>query len=115
MRPLAVLLAVLCFPGCDLDPVSCDDFAATSVMLTLTNSDGAAIEGAAVSFVSDDLSDDCFENDPGSYVCGYEVEGDLTISAEAVGYQSQTTTVTVGADECHVITETAEMALAPVD
>ena len=44
----------------------------------------------------------------------YERAGTYTITVSGAGYQPQTETVTVTADECHVITQNVDIALQPV-
>ena len=45
----------------------------------------------------------------------YERAGSYTITVSGTGYQPKTTTVTVTADECHVITQNVDIALQPVE
>ena len=51
------------------------------------------------------------ETEPGTWVGLGETTGEWTISAQATGYVSQSRTVTLESDGCHVIGQTLEFAL----
>jgi len=51
----------------------------------------------------------------GEFACAFEVAGDLTIRVEADGYAPFEQTVTVRADECHVIGRTITAVLSLPD
>lgn len=109
-----LLTASLGLGGCVISPVECTDLAAVSVSLTLENQNGESVAGADVRFSADGSAEEpCTEFDVGTYTCGYEVEGELTITIGADGYEPASISVTVGADECHVITEEVTVVLVP--
>jgi hypothetical protein len=103
MRPLALLLSVLCLTGCE-EPTGCDTMAAVSVSVTLLDESGSLISNAEMTY-SVDGGDEvaCDELGSGEYSCGYEVDGTLTIRTRAMGFTDDEFEVEVAADECHVI------------
>ena len=117
MRALIPCLLAASILGCD-DPkdtggYDCTTIAVSSVQVTLTDDAGAAISGASLT-VSDDSGNtqDC-EEGSGQYICGWEMTGDLTISASAEGFEPAAQEVTVESDGCHPITEDLTIALSP--
>jgi hypothetical protein len=107
MRNLSVLsLLVGLLAGCPTKPVVCTTEARGSVNLTVVDEAGAPIDGAVVTYTvvgSDAVP--CDDTGDGQWVCGWEVDGGLTIDVSAPGYQAERTTVEVDldADQCHVI------------
>ncbi len=88
--------------------VDCTEVEVASVLATVTDAGGGALEDVAVQWSYRDAEmapQPCDSMSDGSWVCGWEVEGDLEIYAEAGGHAGQMVGVHVGADECHVITE----------
>ncbi len=57
----------------------------------------------------------CDDMGDGEFVCGWEIEGDFEITARAFGYSTEIASVTVGADECHVIPEKVGLTLTALD
>jgi hypothetical protein len=118
--PLLPLLAplVALAAGCPLpdDGVVCTDMAASSVNVSVVDPDGAPIPGATVTYAvgEGDLAN-CDAMGDGTWVCGWEVAGDITIHVQAEGYEDHSQVVTVGADECHVIPERLDVVLEPVE
>lgn len=49
-----------------------------------------------------------------SWVCGWEVAGELIVRVEAEGFEQQDTLVTVEADACHVLSESLTVTMQPV-
>jgi hypothetical protein len=105
---LAASFALLTtFTACFEKEVGCDDYAASSVQLTLVDESGAPVVGASVIAAADTGDIDCEDWDAsGVYICGYEVSGLFVISIEAEGFESQEIELEVGLteDECHVET-----------
>ena len=92
---------------------ACDDVAYASVVLTVVDDQGNVIEAASATFSVDGGEvRPCDSEIAEGFWCGVEVDGDFTITAEAEGYESATTMVTVEADRCHVMTEEIELVLA---
>lgn len=88
--------------------VDCTDVEMASVIATVAGSSGEALEGVSVHWGyrdADMAPQPCDPMSDGSWVCGWEVAGDLEIYAEAGGHAGEMASVHVGADECHVITE----------
>ncbi|MEL6343491.1 MAG: hypothetical protein AAFV53_10180 [Myxococcota bacterium] len=108
----SILFIVPMLAACDeIFPSICTNEARTSVMLELTDLDGAPISGADVTVSNDAFTEDCEEWDDGDYACGWEMEGALIVRADAEGYLADSIDVTVDSDECHIITEQASLTL----
>ena len=101
-----------------MEYVSCTADVVPSVMVSVSDEDGAAIADAQVSYapLSEDIeaeSIDCWGFDDAFY-CGEELPGVFNITAEAAGFQVGNAEITVEMDElgCHVITESVDFILA---
>lgn len=100
--------------GCPSE-VACDLMAVSSVTVTLAGEDGGDLSAATVTYTvdgADPVACDAFD---GTWTCGYEVAGVLTIRAEAEGYDAVEQDVTVEAGECHVVTEQVSLTLPVSD
>lgn len=118
MRHLLVAFALLPLAGCaGEEPVACTEIAIASVIVNVSTADGAdaAIEVTYSADGVDAAVCDSF-GDPGQYVCGYEVAGEVEVEVAAEGYEPQVLTVTVEETEdgCHVVTETVDVVLEPM-
>lgn len=114
MRTLLLPL-VLLLTGCPAG-LNCTTEARVSVTVTVTDSAGVIADDATVSYDSDDGTGlACDEGSGGSWACGYEVDGEITVHAEAPGLLPGSQTVTVTSDECHVISQSMTLALDPDD
>jgi hypothetical protein len=99
--------------GCE-KPLACDTMAAASISLTIVDDAGAPVAGATgVWSAASGASGDCDAWGSGSLACAYEVAGDITVTISAPGFEDAVQTFTVEQGECHVIGETAEIALTP--
>ena len=99
-----------------IDERDCSTIAVYSTTVTLTDPDGAAIEGATVTYVLDgDPAQPCDEYEPGAYACGLEATGHFEITATKQGYADVTGEVDVSADECHPIPEALALVMEQVD
>lgn len=107
-----LLCALVGVVGCDPEPVACTTEAVVSVVVTVTDADGAPITGATVTYAPAELDDSC-EEFSGQYNCGYEIGGVMTVHAELEGYLPAEETVTVLEDECHVRTVQVTLVLQP--
>lgn len=112
--PLALLLPLI---ACDLfDPpgVDCTMMAAASVGVTVTDEAGAPLGDAEVVYSADGGAEQpCEDFGGGEWVCGWEVQGEVTVTARAEGYTEQSASVVVAldADGCHVVQEFVDLAL----
>ena len=95
----------------ELEELACTASIEYSVYVTVYDEDGKVIENASVSYSSDAMSGDCEMDSVGGHYCGEEQSGDVTIFVSAEGYVDTEQTVTVEADECHVITEMLDVTL----
>ena len=105
------------FLGCPgTEDVDCTAIAAVSVSVSVVDDDGIHIPEATVTYLAEgaDTPEQC-EEIGDDFLCGYEVSGEILIQAEAEGYQSAEETVVVEEDECHVLGESIELVLQPVD
>ncbi len=113
----ALSLVALAASGCPTGVV-CTEEARASVQVTVVDAAGTDLNDADVSFSVDGggTFDACDDVDTGAWVCGWEVDGAITIRAEAVGFITDEQTVTVASDECHVIGQTLQITLdqAPI-
>jgi hypothetical protein len=103
MRGMFVL-AFAGLAGCGPEAVTCDEYAAASVTVTVIDSYGGGVAGPVVTWTSDGSAAEPCEPIGNTFACGWEVAGDITVTASARGYDTVEQTVTVGMtdDECHV-------------
>ena len=116
MRRLLPLLTVACclpLTGCPTSP-TCTTEAALSVLVTVVDDAGADVPEVEVFYDAGDGEQACEDFSDGTFGCGWEVDGDITVTARADGFSDATDVVTVGADECHVIQESLTLTMAPI-
>ncbi len=107
-------------PGCIFvikDP-PCTDLAAVSVTVIVEDDLGVVVPDATVTWREGAGPAEACQSwgpEDGEFACAFEVAGDLTIRVEAAGYAPFEQTVTVRADECHVIGRTITAVLSPPD
>ena len=87
------------------DDVGCTAEARISVSVELLDPDGTPLEEADVVWRSETDGESCELWGDGTWACGFEVGGELTIVAEHETYGEVSETVFVDSDVCHVITE----------
>ncbi|MDP2317058.1 MAG: hypothetical protein Q8P41_29465 [Pseudomonadota bacterium] len=110
-------LALFGVAACDVDyndDTACTEIAVVSVTVHVSTEDGAVVE-PEVTWTMGDSRSDCDAYGEGTYGCGYEVAGTLTIDVHAPGYEDFGEYVQVEADECHVIPETLDVVLVPIE
>jgi hypothetical protein len=93
--------------GCPIaDDKDCDASAAVSVSVTVEGPDDPT-----VTYIHEGVEQACDAWPDGTWACGYEVAGEITVRVVAEGWETFEQTVTVEQDECHVRQETvvAEM------
>lgn len=113
MKRLIPLFALaLPLAACDRFEDNCSEEARVSVSVVVLDALGADAADAVVEYDDGRGIEPCHAIE-GVYSCAYEVEGDIDISVSAPNYVSQTVTVTVESDECHVITEDLDIELQP--
>lgn len=114
--PLAAVALLLA--GCP-PQVACTTIAIASVNVTVVDGSGAAVPGVQVFYDAGEGEQPCesFGDGAGetSFSCGWEIDGDITVFARAAGFQegSDTVTVLMTDDLCHVIGESIEIVLLP--
>lgn len=118
-RLLAAVLIALSTAACDGEPVVCTDIAVGSVNVTVHDASDAAVPDVALTY-SVDAADPVACEDVGTtpgvtFVCGYEVEGEIAVTATAPGFDDATDTVTVVKtdDGCHVVPQTMTLTMTP--
>jgi len=117
LLPLALLpLALLPFmTGCPVYQVCTDDLR-YALDITVVDADGAPVTGATGTYSVDGGAEtDCEGSYQGTVTCGAEAAGELTVIISASGYQDETLTRVVDADECHVIGQEVELTLTATD
>lgn len=91
-----------------VEGVDCTAEEVTSVIAIVAGSGGEELSGVWVGWGYPDTDGgprDCQAYEDGTWACASEVAGELEIWASADGHETELQAVTVGADECHVITE----------
>ena len=118
---LSLLALVACIPnngevgGDDTaGGVDCTTEAVASVMASVTDEAGEPLMEATVTWAGETAEGSC-EAWNGDFACGFEVEGELTITAELEGHVTESVEVVVEADACHVITEHVDIVLVEED
>jgi hypothetical protein len=113
----ALALVFLATLGCpsEPDPVDCTTEARASIQLTVLDESGAPVTDASATYTAAGATADCESTGDGTFVCGYEVAGEIEVTITATGFATDTFTQVVESDECHVITETVERTLSPVE
>jgi hypothetical protein len=112
---IPALLTAATLTGCEPIEYGCTDILMWSVTLTLEDESGGVIKDAQVTVTDGTITEDCHSGSDGVYYCGGELSGELTLTAQAVGFAPQDITVTVEADECHVINEEVTATMESVD
>jgi hypothetical protein len=116
MRQLMMCVIPVLALGCDDGLVTCTTDLRYSVSVTVEDEAGDAVTGATVEYSADGGAETaCEEWSNGEYACGEEVEGEITVTATADGFGTDEATVTVEADECHVIGQAVTLTLAIED
>jgi len=87
--------------------------ALSSVQVTLYDDAGATIEDATLTYTGGGFEDQPCDPINGQYVCGWEVSGEIVITIEAQGFETETLNVTVEDGLCHVVTELVDVTLTP--
>jgi hypothetical protein len=111
----ALVAVVTVAVGC---VTACDDVGVGSVTVTVSDPDGNPIPDVQVGYLpaDEDWTDyepcDRFENED-SWVCGWEVAGEIEIEVTADGFQLHVEAVVVDEDPCHVIPEQLDVELQP--
>lgn len=116
MRLLSLALLAAATAALSACSVACTEEARSSVTVTVVwsnNGDLVDDENLTVTWESADDAGDC-ELLSGTWACGWEVQGDITVTAEIPGQQPVSETVTVEHDGCHVINEAVTLTLLRV-
>lgn len=111
---IPLLLLPLC--ACFERQYDCDAMAALSVEVTVQSGDGAPLDGLEVRYTGpgDPESRPC--DDAGStWLCGWEVAGEILIEASADCHGDVSETVVVPENECHVDQQDLQLMMDPVD
>ena len=111
--PMVLGLALVPLAACPPE-VACTEIAVTSVNVQVDDADGVAIEGATVSYTVDGGdSAACSENSGGSYSCGVEEPGEIEVTAVADGFgeASDSVTIVMDEDDCHVVPQDITLSL----
>lgn len=117
----AALVALASLPGCE-EPLACDTSATASALVHVVGPDGGPLAATVTAVDADGNEVDvmCADGDDAatctSWVVGWEVEGEITISASAsdgcnTGTGSVTVDVPLEESGCHVVTQEAELVV----
>jgi hypothetical protein len=109
-----LLLLPLC--ACFERQYDCDNSALVSVSVQLRSSDALVIEEPWVRYTAEGAEEPtACDLTHSTWLCGWEVAGQILIEAGGLCYGSVSQTVTVEQGECHVINQDLELLLDPVD
>ena len=113
--PTILAAALTLSVGC---VTNCTTIAIASVNVTVTDPSGVHIPEAEVFYLPTDADwtdhEACEASPDGeTWICGWEVAGEIEIEVSADGYETQVETVFVDEDECHVIQELVDVELEP--
>ena len=121
MNRFLSMIILSSFWGCgnkedDTAYITCTSEISFSVYVTFYNETGGVVDNAEPTVSVDGGSaTPCEEDSIGGHYCGEEFEGEVTVSLVIDGYEPVEETVTVEADECHVITEMVDITLVPTE
>lgn len=92
----------------------CTEEARTSLSVSVTDESGDPIEQTLVRY-SVDGGDfmDCEESGAG-WTCGWETAGNFEVQITADGFAAQIRNLTIGEDECHVISQSVDIMLEAI-
>lgn len=116
-RTLMLTAALFVFAiGCEAEQ-DCTTEARGSVNVSIVDASGTPTgDFDSIRYDSNTFNEECECWETGECVCGWEVEGEITVTVEACeGAQVVTETVTVESDVCHVIPEALELQLQACD
>ena len=83
-----------------------------SVNVQILDETGQPVADATPTYSVDGGEEQACEDDgTGGYNCGEDQSGEITVHVSLDGYEDEEASVTVEADECHVITESLEIQL----
>lgn len=100
-----MLIALL--TGCIIDEEeACDSMLIGSVNVTIEGP-----ESPTVTYTHDGATADCDAAGDGTFVCGWEAAGQITVHAEAEGWLDAEETVTITEGRCHVEPRTVMMVM----
>ncbi len=113
MRPAILFSLSLC--ACFERQVDCNDMAIVSVVVTVESSGSVPLDGLEVRYTSSGAASKRCDKQGGSWLCGYELAGDILIeaSADCHGEVSETVVVPMGA--CHPEQQDLQLLMDPVD
>lgn len=113
----AATLSLSALVACE--ETECTLEAAGSVNVTVEDELGDPIVDATVTYSTDEVTDEACENMGGEnvWVCGWEVDGDITVTASAEWHDTaeETVTVELTEDGCHVVPEAITLSLLMLD
>lgn len=114
-----VVATLSVLPGCLDFGAACTEEARASVQVTLVDDLGGFPNGVSVTMQQAGQDEEpCSDfGTAGVVVCGYEIEGEITVRAEAPGHGPAEETVLVErtSDGCHVVTEEVTLVLPAYD
>lgn len=110
---LAAALAAAACTGKDDSAVACDTSAVASVQVVVTDATANVLDGATVTYSVGGGAPAACESFGSQYVCGWEVAGEITVTAAVEGYVTGSQTVVVAQGTCHVETQDLTLRLDP--
>ena len=110
---IGVGVAATACGGKEDSAVACDTSAVASVQVVVTDANANVLEGATVTYSVEGGEAASCDSFGAQFVCGWEVAGAITVTAEVDGFQSASQTVVVAQGTCHVETENLTLRLNP--
>jgi hypothetical protein len=113
MRAALLLTLPLC--ACFERQIDCDAMAVVSVVVTVASSDERPLDGLEVRYTATGQPTEVCEKQGGSWLCGWELDGEVLIEASADCYGEVSETVVVPMGLCHPESQDLQLLMDPVD
>ena len=111
-----IFLALVFASGCFERQYDCDDMAIVSVVVTVASSGSQPFEDLQVWYTrSGDAQPQSCDEQGGSFLCGYELDGALLIEASAGCHGDVSETVVVPQGRCHPEQQDLQLLMDPLD
>jgi hypothetical protein len=115
MRALTPLVLLLPLAACEPPPLACTDEARPGIVIHLDDELGDPVCDAELVLTAGERVETLTEGFETGGACVYsgatEAAGEYTVDITARGYLAESLDISVGEDECHVITEEREVTL----
>ncbi len=110
----ALFLLALGLTGCDVGG-ECDLMAVSSLTVNVSDPDGEAVEEVSVRYSVDGGEFSDCEDISDAWICGWEESGAFEVEVSAPGFETQTASAQIEDGECHVLPQSIDIALEPIE